>query len=81
MGLLPPRKKSNLLFKQRSSAHKRPEEDPLVATPLPLEAQKLKTHILQAHPQPLLRFSMSRMRHVVAQSPWRSRPSSARRTS
>ncbi|KAE9278435.1 hypothetical protein PF008_g28616 [Phytophthora fragariae] len=67
MGLLPPRKKSNLLFKPRSSAHKRPEEDPVGATPL--EAQKLKMHILESHPERLLRFSMSRMRHIVAQSP------------
>ncbi|KAE9057152.1 hypothetical protein PF005_g32606, partial [Phytophthora fragariae] len=66
MGLLPPRKKSNLL-KPRSSAHKRPEEDPVGATPL--EAQKLKMHILESHPERLLRFSMSRMRHIVAQSP------------
>ncbi|KAG6614525.1 uncharacterized protein IUM83_04021 [Phytophthora cinnamomi] len=69
MGLLPPPKKSNLRFKPRLSAHKRPEGDPLDAVPLPHEAQKLKMHILQAHPKPLLRFSMSRMRHIVAQPP------------
>lgn len=69
MGLLPPLKRSNLHFKPRSSTHKRPDEDLLYATPLPLEAQKLKMHILEAHPEPLMRFSMSRMRHVVAQPP------------
>ncbi|RLN49258.1 hypothetical protein BBJ29_007943 [Phytophthora kernoviae] len=47
---------------------KRPQEDPL-ATPLPQEAQQLKMQILKAHPEPLMRFSMSRMRHIVAQSP------------
>uniref|UniRef100_H3GX11 Uncharacterized protein n=1 Tax=Phytophthora ramorum TaxID=164328 RepID=H3GX11_PHYRM len=58
-----------LHFKPRTSAHKRPSEDPLSATPLPKEAQELKMHILHAHPEPLMRFSMSRMRHVVAQPP------------
>ncbi|KAG7387150.1 hypothetical protein PHYPSEUDO_014670 [Phytophthora pseudosyringae] len=69
MGLLPPRKKSNLLFKSRFSATKRPLEDPLTVTPLPYEAQKLKMQILNAHPEPLMRFSVSRMRHVVVQVP------------
>ncbi|KAK1944247.1 hypothetical protein P3T76_004159 [Phytophthora citrophthora] len=69
MGLLPPRKKSNLLFKSRSSTSKRPQEDPINANPLPYEAQKLKMRILNAHPEPMLRFSMSRMRHVVAHLP------------
>ncbi|KAF1773596.1 hypothetical protein GQ600_7338 [Phytophthora cactorum] len=69
MGLLPPLKKSNLHFKPRSSTHKRPVEDPLSSTPLPHEAQQLKKHILESHPQPLIRFSLSRMRHVVAQPP------------
>ncbi|KAG7378606.1 hypothetical protein PHYPSEUDO_009889 [Phytophthora pseudosyringae] len=69
MGLLPPLKKPNLHFKSRSSAHKRPEEDPLSVAPLPHEAQQLKMHILEAHPEPLMRFSMSRMRHIVAQPP------------
>ncbi|OWZ07040.1 hypothetical protein PHMEG_00020620 [Phytophthora megakarya] len=69
MGLLPPRKKSSLLFKSRSSLSKRPQEDPFNSTPLPREAQKLKMQILNAHPEPLMRFSMSRMRHVVAQPP------------
>ncbi|KAL3665525.1 hypothetical protein V7S43_009560 [Phytophthora oleae] len=66
MGLLPPLKKPNLHYKPRSSAHKRPEENP---TPLPREAQQLKRHILEAHPETLMRFSMSRMRHIVAQPP------------
>ncbi|KAG1687189.1 hypothetical protein DVH05_005355 [Phytophthora capsici] len=68
MGLLPPRKKSNLLFKSRLSTSKRPQE-PLDANPLPYEAQKLKMRILNAHPEPMLRFSVSRMRHVVAHLP------------
>lgn len=68
MALLPPLKKSALRFKTRSGAQKRPQEDPL-ATPLPHEAQQLKTQILAAHPEPLMRFSMSRMRHIVAQPP------------
>jgi hypothetical protein len=69
MGLLPPRKKSSLLFKPRSSTSKNPQEDPLSETPLPLEAQQLKMLILQTHTQPLMRFSVSRMRHVVVQMP------------
>ncbi|KAG6614564.1 Molybdopterin synthase catalytic subunit [Phytophthora cinnamomi] len=69
MGLLPPRKKTTLLFKTRLSAHKRPDEDPLVTTLLPLEAQQLKTRILEAHPESYLRFSVTRMRHIVAQLP------------
>ncbi|OWZ04317.1 hypothetical protein PHMEG_00023799 [Phytophthora megakarya] len=69
MGLLPPRKKSNLLFKSRSSTSKCPQEDPLNSTPLPLEAQKLKIQILKTHPNSLMRFSMSRMRHIVPRPP------------
>jgi hypothetical protein len=70
MGLLPPLRKTNLHFKARSSiSSKRSLQDPLDAAPLPSEAQQLKMHILEAHPEPLLRFSMSRMRHVVAQPP------------
>ncbi|POM72338.1 Hypothetical protein PHPALM_10958 [Phytophthora palmivora] len=69
MGLLPPLKKTNLHFKTRSKLSKRPLEDPLNVTHLPKEAQQLKKHILETHPEPLMRFSMSRMRHVVAQPP------------
>ncbi|EEY56862.1 uncharacterized protein PITG_10389 [Phytophthora infestans T30-4] len=69
MGLLPPLKKYNLHLKPRSSMHKRPAEDPLSWVPLPLEAQQLKMRILESHPMPLMRFSMSRMRHVVSHPP------------
>ncbi|RLN90965.1 hypothetical protein BBJ28_00015737 [Nothophytophthora sp. Chile5] len=72
MGLLPPLKKSGLHFKTRLSSQKRVDgshEVSVGAVALPQEAQRLKTQILQAHPETLLRFSMSRMRHIVTQPP------------